>query len=210
MVLLNHLDFIVEENAVEGFGGKHRVSRINGIYRGAIAKGSGTFDLSMFVNFTGYIRDPNSVVPSNLNVVGATRGYGLYATVVASGNFSSTGPDSFVMAFTGGEAHVFLDPFLDTVQTLPPAAGGPVVLSSAGDDVETLVAKRVSKSYSQGIRNGFGGVFQIMFTLVNLSSRGDAYWSDLRRVGLRMLIRASIDHADLSVGSVDLSFLSSR
>ena len=205
IIIPQPLDFTVDESAVKGSGGKRLVNSIYGTYTGRISQGSGTFDLSAFVNFTAYSRDPGNLVASLLNVPGA-QGYGLYATVVASGNFRATGvPDpSLVMRFTAGEGHVFLDPLLDTSKVLPAAAGNPIVLSSAGDDREVLSTTSVLTSQSAGIvRTGFGGSFQIVFTKpVVPVPAGTDYWLGLPTFGLRVLIHGDIRDTDLSGGTI--------
>jgi hypothetical protein len=201
------LDFTVDESAV-GFVGNFPVNRIYGVYSGKSAQGSSTFDLSIIVNFTGYFSGPSNPVASHLigGLGSSAQGYGLYATVVASGHISGSSgpPDTRVMTFTRAEGHVFLDPRLDTNKTLPATAGSPVLLNSAGDDLGVLSATNIVPSQSQGILGtSFGGAFQIVFRDPAVAvPAGAAYWPGLPRVGLRVLIQGQINDTDLSGGTV--------
>lgn len=206
-VIQQPLDFTVDESAV-GFVGNFPVNGIAGMFHGRSAQGPGTFDLSIFVNFTGYFRGRSNPVASHL-ISGLgfdPQGYGLYATVVASGNFSAgSGPqDPLRMAFTRAEGHIFLDPSLDT-SPLPLTAGNPVVLSGAGDDLGVLSAISIVPSQSVGILGlPFGGAFMIVFRdPVVAVPTGAAYWPGLPTAGLRLLIQGQINDTDLSDGPFD-------
>ena len=213
------LDFTVDETSVEGFGSSSLlVDKINGAYAEQIDLGAGTFEVSVYVNFTQYLANEGvNPVSSQLGVIGGDADeYGLYALVTAAGTFTGSGTeaDPFLFSFTSANGEVWLDPDLDTTKALPGSgnAGDPIVLGGTGDDLLVMTASSLITSLSGGQLNTVtGGNYQLVFSDPTIvAPDGTAYWPDLPLFNLTAVNNGDFDDADVSdgvlSGDVSLTF----
>jgi len=192
------LDFDVHEGTVPGADPDILldVDKISGAYSERITLGPGTFTATLYVDFGQYLRNEGTVlVGSQLGAPGGDpEEYGLYALVTASGTFSGTGTfaSPFIFEPTDAEAHVFIDPDLDTTKTLPAVGGAPVIVAGAGEDYEIAFGTAIDEDLSFGaLITGIGGFYNLVFTDPTLTAAGAAYWPTL--VGLSITATAGGD-----------------
>ena len=195
------LDFDVHEGTVIGADPDILlgVDKISGAYSERItpgALGPGTFTATLYVDFGQYLKSEGTVlVGSQLGAPGGDPNeYGLYALVTASGTMSGAGTfaSPFLFEPTSAEAHVFIDPDLDTTKTLPAVGGLPVILGGFAEDYEIAFGTAIDEASSFGaLITGIGGFYNLVFTDPTLTPAGASYWPTL--VGLSITATAGGD-----------------
>ena len=208
------LDFTVNETA-PGLGSDggviFPVDKINGSYAEVIALGAGTFEASLYVDWSQYLRN-EGVLPVNTDLTsggGDPDEYAMYALVTSSGTFTGTGTvaDPFVFQPDTAEASLFVDPDIDTTKTLG-VAGAPVMTANDADDLLVMSANQIDEpsSFGELISSGpsasQGGFFNTVFTNPTLEAFGLLYWPDLPLFGLQAVNDGDFDDADLSDGTL--------
>lgn len=150
--------------------------------------GAGTFSANLLVEFASYA-DGGTLQTSQLENFGPS-GYGLYALVTVSGNYTSS-PDPVnpgtqtLYSFdpTASTAQVYLDPD----QTI---GGDTLILSaSAIDPVLSVGLVRVLNSTGQVLE----GSYALVYTNGQTTAAGDIYWPDFAGFTLRATASGDVD-----------------
>jgi len=208
------LDFTVNET-VPGLGSDGGiitpVDKLNGSYAEVIALGAGTFQASLYVDWSQYLRN-EGILPVNTDLTsggGDPDEYGMYALVTSSGTFTGSGTvaDPFVFQPDTADASLWLDPNIDTAKILG-VPGAPVATANSGDDLLVMTANQIDEaaSYGELISVGTpaqqGGFFNTVFINPTLTALGQMYWPDLPLFGLQAVNDGDFDDATIGDGTL--------
>jgi len=208
------LDFTVDQGAVpDSPDVEIVVDKINGAYAEVIALGAGTFEASLYVNFSQYLSAEGTIPTPMSFLQGASVGidafYGMYALVTSSGTFSGSGTeaDPFQFEPTSAEASLLVDENQNTTFTLG-APGAPVGTANDGDDLLVMTANTIDlgASFGQLISNApvdqQGGFYNLVFVNPTIEAFGQLYWPDLPLLGLRAINDGDFDDATIGDGTL--------
>ena len=169
-------DFQIDESPYGG--GTVTADKVNGAYVERVTfDGIGGFDVVAYANYGQYLANEGSLnVPTVLNDAGANQGYGLYATLIATGVVSDLGGGLTQFTGTSGDYDLYVDPLQDTTFGLPASAPGSVILGNNGDDLRIGFSTTAGLGPATGIlQAGVGGFFDFLwgdFTLTNPDGTG--------------------------------------
>lgn len=170
-------DFTVDEGPYGG--GLLVADKINGGYQEVVSfDGVGGFIASAFGNFGQYFANEGTtlVLPSQLN---NTAGYGLYATLTATGTVVPVVPGITQLVGTSGDYDLWIDPDQNTTVGLGATASDPLTFANNGDDLLVAFATTAGLLDSAGILvAGTGGFFDFTWDDFTLTAAGDAFFVD--------------------------------
>jgi hypothetical protein len=132
--------------------------------------GATTFDISL-IWFAGQFANTNTAVTYNAGQTGLGSNYGLYATLLGSGTWSTVGPTTTFSLNPGAALSLSWDEANDTTNSGFPANGSlPFTLNNTVDDIEIATGASLAGSgtLTCTVGNNCGSFGQVTtFTLIN-------------------------------------------